>query len=106
MIFKLRNRTVSSNREKANRIDEIKAELKELRTENNWLRTENKGLIERLDLMTRKLNIWRKKAKEHLPTAEFKGLSKKLNEVQPLKEIIKPLKVLTKVKDVIEKSLF
>ena len=97
---------VSSNREKANRIDEIKAELKELRTENNWLRTENKGLIERLDLMTRKLNIWRKKAKEHLPTAEFKGLSKKLNEVQPLKEIIKPLKVLTKVKDVIEKSLF
>ena len=43
------------------------------------------------------------KAKEHLPTAEFKGLSKKLNEVQPLKEIIKPLKVLTKVKDVIEK---
>ena len=53
--------------------------------------------------MTRKLNIWRKKAKEHLPTAEFKGLSKKLNEVQPLKEIIKPLKVLTKVKDVIEK---
>lgn len=90
---------VSSNRE-------IKAELKELRTENNWLRTENKGLIERLDLMTRKLNIWRKKAKEHLPTAEFKGLSKKLNEVQPLKEIIKPLKVLTKVKDVIEKSLF
>ena len=97
---------VSSNREKANRLDEIKAELKELRTENNWLRTENKGLIERLDLMTRKLNIWRKKAKEHLPTAEFKGLSKKLNEVQPLKEIIKPLKVLTKVKDVIEKSLF
>ena len=97
---------VSSNREKANRIDEIKAELKELRTENNWLRTENKGLIERLDLMTRKLNIWRKKAKEHLPTAEFKGLSKKLNEVQPLKEIIKPLKALTKVKDVIEKSLF
>lgn len=97
---------VSSNREKANRIDEIKAELKELQTENNWLRTENKGLIERLDLMTRKLNIWRKKAKEHLPTAEFKGLSKKLNEVQPLKEIIKPLKVLTKVKDVIEKSLF
>ena len=90
---------VSSNREKANRLDEIKAELKELRTEN-------KGLIERLDLMTRKLNIWRKKAKEHLPTAEFKGLSKKLNEVQPLKEIIKPLKVLTKVKDVIEKSLF
>ena len=61
---------VSSNREKANRLDEIKAELKELRTEN-------KGLIERLDLMTRKLNIWRKKAKEHLPTAEFKGLSKK-----------------------------
>ncbi len=97
---------VSSNREKANRLDEIKAELKELRTENNWLRTENKGLIERLDLMTRKLNIWRKKAKEHLPTAEFKGLSKKLNEVQPLKEIIKPLKVLTKVKDVVEKSLF
>ena len=97
---------VSSNREKANRLDEIKAELKELRIENNWLRTENKGLIERLDLMTRKLNIWRKKAKEHLPTAEFKGLSKKLNEVQPLKEIIKPLKVLTKVKDVIEKSLF
>ena len=97
---------VSSNREKANRLDEIKAELKELRTENNWLRTENKGLIERLDLMTRKLNIWRKKAKEHLPTAEFKGLSKKLNKVQPLKEIIKPLKVLTKVKDVIEKSLF
>ena len=97
---------VSSNREKANRLDEIKAELKELRTENNWLRTENKGLIERLDLMTRKLNIWRKKAKEHLPTAEFKGLSKKLNEVQPLKEIIKPLKALTKVKDVIEKSLF
>ena len=97
---------VSSNREKANRIDEIKAELKELRTENNWLRTENKGLIERLDLMTRKLNIWRKKAKEHLPTAEFKGLSKKLNEVQPLKEIIKTLKVLTKLKDVIEKSLF
>lgn len=97
---------VSSNREKANRLDEIKAELKELRTENNWLRTENKGLIERLDLMTRKLNIWRKKAKEHLPTAEFKGLSKKLNEVQPLKEIIKPLKVLTKVKDIIEKSLF
>ena len=97
---------VSSNREKANRLDEIKAELKELRTENNWLRTENKGLIERLDLMTRKLNVWRKKAKEHLPTAEFKGLSKKLNEVQPLKEIIKPLKVLTKVKDVIEKSLF
>ena len=43
---------VSSNREKANRLDEIKAELKELRTENNWLRTENKGLIERLDLMT------------------------------------------------------
>ena len=33
---------VSSNREKANRLDEIKAELKELRTENNWLRTENK----------------------------------------------------------------
>ena len=97
---------VSSNREKANRIDEIKAELKELRTENNWLRTENKGRIERLDLMTRKLNMWRKKAKEHLPTAEFKGLSKKLNEVQPLKEIIKPLKALTKVKDVIEKSLF
>lgn len=97
---------VSSNREKANRLDEIKAELKELRTENNWLRTENKGLIERLDLMTRKLNVWRKKAKEHLPTAEFKGLSKKLNEVQPLKEIIKPLKVLTKVKDVIERSLF
>ena len=97
---------VSSNREKANRLDEIKAELKELRTENNWLRTENKGLIERLDLMTRKLNVWRKKAKEHLPTAEFKDLSKKLNEVQPLKEIIKPLKVLTKVKDVIERSLF
>ena len=45
-------------------------------------------------------------AKEHLPTAEFKGLSKKLNEIQPLKEIIKPLKVLNKVKDVIEKSLF
>lgn len=97
---------VSSNREKANRLDEIKAELKELRTENNWLRTENKGLIERLDLMTRKLNVWRKKAKEHLPTTEFKDLSKKLNEVQPLKEIIKPLKVLTKVKDVIERSLF
>ena len=48
---------VSSNREKANRLDEIKAELKELRTENNWLRTENKGLIERLDLMTRKLYL-------------------------------------------------
>ena len=69
---------VSSNREKANRLDEIKAELKELRTENNWLRTENKGLIERLDLMTRKLNIWRKKAKEHLPTAEFKVYQKNL----------------------------
>ena len=86
--------------------DELKGEVKELRQENKALRTENKGLIERLDLMTRKLNVWRKKAKEHLPTAEFKGLSKKLNEIQPLKEIIKPLKVLNKVKDVIEKSLF
>lgn len=69
---------VSSNREKANRLDEIKAELKELRTENNWLRTENKGLIERLDLMTRKLNIWRKKRKNTFLRLNLKVYQKNL----------------------------
>ena len=97
---------VSSNREKANRLDEIKAELKELRTENNWLRTENKGLIERLDLMTRKLNIWRKRRKNTFLRLNLKVYQKNLMKFSHSKEIIKPLKVLTKVKDVIEKSLF
>lgn len=96
----------SASYKKSRELDELKSVLKDLQIENKQLRTQNKGLRERLDLMARKLNVWRKTAKEKLPRAEFKDLSKQLNRVQPLKEIIKPLKVLTKVKDVIEKSLF
>lgn len=85
---------------------ELKGELKELSQENQALRTKNKGLAERLDLMTKKFGLWRKRSKTLIPSEQFKTLSEEIKVFQPAKDLIQTVKFITKVKDVIEKSLF
>lgn len=82
--------------------DNLREQVNKLKTRNKWLEKQNEGLYDRLDLVSRKLGVWRREAKKLMPVKEFKDWTKHLNQFVPMKPVIETVKV---VKKVIEKGL-
>ncbi|MDT9543896.1 hypothetical protein NNC84_09750 [Streptococcus mutans] len=76
--------------------------MTKLKIENSNLRDKLNTLMERLNVATKRLGLWRTQAKNYMPTKDFKKIMKSINAIKPASLVIKTVQI---IKRVIDKSI-
>lgn len=90
-------RNVSSNKNQIlDELRETKNQKRILEIENNSLKNKISQLRDRLNIASRKLEVWRNQAQNYTKQKEFQNLTKQLNAFKPIK-LVNTVKVIKKI---------